>query len=119
MLFADEHSPVFFVGAFQSALAATRIGPKLETAFRSGEGIGWHEHDHALFHGTERFFRPSYAANLASNWLPALEGVVEKLLAGAQVADIGCGHGARPFYWRRLIQIQPSQASITMKLRSP
>jgi 2-polyprenyl-3-methyl-5-hydroxy-6-metoxy-1,4-benzoquinol methylase len=94
MLFADEHSPVFFIGAFQSALAATRIAPKLEMAFRTGAGIGWHEHDHALFHGTERFFRPSYAAHLTSSWLPALDGVAAKLQAGAHVADIGCGHGA-------------------------
>jgi 2-polyprenyl-3-methyl-5-hydroxy-6-metoxy-1,4-benzoquinol methylase len=94
MLFADEHSPVFFVGAFQSALAATRIAPRLEAAFRTGTGIGWHEHDHGLFHGTERFFRSGYAANLTSSWIPTLDDAEAKLLAGAQVADIGCGHGA-------------------------
>jgi 2-polyprenyl-3-methyl-5-hydroxy-6-metoxy-1,4-benzoquinol methylase len=61
---------------------------------RSGEGMGWHEHDHALFHGTERFFRPGYATHLVHDWIPALEGVQSKLQAGASVADIGCGHGA-------------------------
>ena len=63
-------------------------------AFRSGKGLGWHEHDTALFHGTERFFRPGYAANLVSSWIPALEGVDARLKAGAKVADVGCGHGA-------------------------
>ena len=62
-------------------------------AFRSGRGFGWHEHDHGLFEGTERFFRPGYQANLVTAWLPALEGVEAKLRAGARVADLGCGHG--------------------------
>ena len=90
----DENGPVFLPGAFQLALAAVRSEPRLTTAFMTGEGIGWHEHHPELFGGTERFFRPGYAANLVSSWLPALAGVVEKLNAGARVADIGCGHGA-------------------------
>jgi SAM-dependent methyltransferase len=61
---------------------------------QTGLGLGWHEHDSALFHGTERFFRPGYAANLVTSWIPALEGVDAKLKAGAKVADVGCGHGA-------------------------
>ena len=91
---ADEKSPAFLPGAFQLALAATKAVPRLVEAFRSGEGMGWHEHDHELFHGTERFFRPGYAANLVSQWIPALTGVEARLKAGAKVADIGCGHGS-------------------------
>ena len=71
---ADEKSPAFLPGAFQVALAATKAVPKLIEAFRTGEGMGWHEHDHELFHGTERFFRPGYAAHLVSEWIPALYG---------------------------------------------
>jgi 2-polyprenyl-3-methyl-5-hydroxy-6-metoxy-1,4-benzoquinol methylase len=94
MLFAQEDGPAFVIGGFQTALAAGRVADRLENAFRTGEGIGWHEHDHAVFHGVERFFRPGYIANLTGTWIPALTGVDEKLRAGARVADIGCGHGA-------------------------
>jgi SAM-dependent methyltransferase len=90
----DENGPVFLPGAFQLALAAVRSEPRIADAFRSGEGVGWHEHDAGLFRGTERFFRPGYAANLISSWIPSLESVEEKLKAGARVADVGCGHGA-------------------------
>ena len=90
----DENGPVFLPGAFQLALSAVKSEPRIAEAFKTGEGVGWHEHDAGLFGGTERFFRPGYAANLVGSWLPALEGMEEKLMAGARVADVGCGHGA-------------------------
>ncbi len=91
---AQEGSPAFVPGAFQLATALIKDAPKIEEAFRSGDGVGWHEHHHDLFAGTERFFRPGYSANLISSWIPALDGVQAKLEAGGVVADIGCGHGA-------------------------
>jgi SAM-dependent methyltransferase len=91
---AIEGSPAFIPGAFQMAVAQFKAIPKMAQALRTGAGLGWHEHDTSLFHGCERFFRPGYAANLVSQWLPALEGVEEKLKTGARVADVGCGHGA-------------------------
>src|SRR6202040_82772 len=84
----------FVRGAFDIAAAMMRDEPKISAAFRSGSGVGWGEHDACLFRGTERFFRPGYAANLLTSWLPALEGVVAKLQRGANVADVGCGHGS-------------------------
>jgi 2-polyprenyl-3-methyl-5-hydroxy-6-metoxy-1,4-benzoquinol methylase len=91
---ANEDSPAFIPGFFQVMAALFRDEPKITQAFRTGEGVGWHEHDHELFHGTERFFRPSYAAHLIAEWLPALDGVEQKLRQGAVVADVGCGHGS-------------------------
>jgi 2-polyprenyl-3-methyl-5-hydroxy-6-metoxy-1,4-benzoquinol methylase len=91
---ADENSPAFMPGAFQVALAATKAEEQLSERFKTGQGMGWHEHHHELFVGTERFFRPGYAANLVTTWIPALEGVDAKLKNGARVADVGCGLGA-------------------------
>jgi SAM-dependent methyltransferase len=91
---ADPDGPAFFAGASQLALGTLRDVPAIVDRFRSGEGFGWHEHDPDLFVGTERFFRPGYLANLVGSWLPALDGVVPKLEAGAEVWDVGCGHGA-------------------------
>src|SRR5919202_4837503 len=68
--------------------------PKVARAFKTGEGVAWADHSHDLFEGVERFFRPGYNANLIGSWLPALDGVVDKLERGASVADVGCGHGA-------------------------
>lgn len=81
-------------GAFQIGVASVRDEPKIADAFRTGAGMGWHEHDAGVFEGCERFFRPGYAANLVSQWIPALEGVQARLEAGGRVADVGCGHGA-------------------------
>jgi SAM-dependent methyltransferase len=91
---AQEGSPAFIPGAFQVATAAIKDEEKIERAFHSGDGVGWHEHHDDLFAGTERFFRPGYAANLVSSWIPALDGVQAKLQRGGRVADVGCGHGA-------------------------
>jgi len=91
---AVEESPVFLPGVFQILSACYNDAPKIENAFRTGQGVGWHEHHHDLFHGTERFFRPNYNANLVSSWIPALDGVEAKLRSGAKVADVGCGLGA-------------------------
>ncbi len=91
---ADDSSPVFLPGAFQVALAATKAEEQIAERFKTGEGLGWHEHHHELFEGTERFFRPGYAANLVNAWIPALNGVQEKLKKGGRVADVGCGLGA-------------------------
>ena len=91
---ATEGSPAYIPGAFQLTLGALRSVPKLAAVFRSGLGFGWHQHHPWLFEGTEKFFRPGYAANLIGSWLPALEGVEAKLKQGARVADVGCGHGA-------------------------
>jgi 2-polyprenyl-3-methyl-5-hydroxy-6-metoxy-1,4-benzoquinol methylase len=91
---ADENSPAFLPGAFQLALAAAKAEEEITERFKTGKGMGWHEHHPELFTGTERFFRPGYAANLMAFWIPALEGVKEKLDRGATVADVGCGLGA-------------------------
>lgn len=91
---ADESSPAYMPGAFQLVTSAVKAEPKITEAFRSGAGFGWHEHDHGLFEGTERFFRPNYIGNLVSSWIPSLTGVEEKLRRGAKVADVGCGLGA-------------------------
>ena len=96
MALANENSPVFSLGGFQSAMAFFRDEPKITEAFRSGKGVDWGNHDHNLYEGTERFFKPNYVANLVSSWIPSLDGgkVEEKLKhGGATVVDVGCGHG--------------------------
>jgi 2-polyprenyl-3-methyl-5-hydroxy-6-metoxy-1,4-benzoquinol methylase len=81
-------------GAFQLSVGSIRDEPKITDAFRTGAGVGWHEHDAGVYEGCERFFRPGYAMNLVSQWIPALDGVKTRLEAGGRVADVGCGHGA-------------------------
>ena len=93
-VFADEDSPASMAGAFEVMSSFWIDEPKIAEAFRTGRGVGWHEHSRCLFRGTERFFRPGYNANLVASWLPALDGVAEKLARGALVADVGCGHGS-------------------------
>jgi SAM-dependent methyltransferase len=90
----DDQSPAYLPGFFQIALGTVIDSPRITESARTGEGVGWHEHNHDVFEGCERFFRPGYNANLIPAWLPALDGVIEKLEAGARVADIGCGHGS-------------------------
>lgn len=90
---ADENSPYYVQGGFELFTAAIKAEPRITEAFKSGDGMLWGEHDHGLFEGTERFFKPGYLGNLINSWIPALDGVKEKLKAGALVADVGCGHG--------------------------
>jgi 2-polyprenyl-3-methyl-5-hydroxy-6-metoxy-1,4-benzoquinol methylase len=93
-VFADEDSPAAMAGAFEVLSSFWLDEAKVAEAFRGQRAVGWHDHSQCLFRGTERFFRPGYNANLVSSWLPALDGVVDKLQRGATVADVGCGHGS-------------------------
>jgi SAM-dependent methyltransferase len=93
-VFADPDSPVNMTGGFYSLAAVFADEPKLAEAFKTGGGVGWGEHCDCLFCGTERFFRPGYKGHLVSEWLPSLDGVIDRLERGARVADVGCGHGA-------------------------
>ena len=92
----NENSPAYIVGFYQIIAGLYKDQEKILDAFRTGKGLGWGDHHHYLFEGTERFYKPSYVANLTAIWIPALEGVEEKLRregSGAKVADVGCGHG--------------------------
>ncbi len=90
----DESSPAFLPGFYQIALGSLHDSPRITEAAKSGAGIGWQDHVSDVHEGCERFFRPGYNANLVATWLPALDGVTDKLERGATVADVGCGHGA-------------------------
>jgi 2-polyprenyl-3-methyl-5-hydroxy-6-metoxy-1,4-benzoquinol methylase len=91
---ADPDGVFYAPGAFLLAVGSLRAEPRITEAFRTGAGLGWHEHDDDVFVGCELFFRPGYLANLTSSWLPALDGVTDRLAAGGRVADVGCGLGA-------------------------
>jgi SAM-dependent methyltransferase len=91
---ANPDSPAYLPGAFELALGSLSAVPRIADSFRTGAGMGWHEHQDGVFHGCEKFFRPGYAANLVASWIPSLTGVKEKLETGARMADVGCGKGA-------------------------
>jgi Rv2258c-like winged HTH domain len=93
MVFAVEDSPVYMLGGFDLMAAMLDNHQKIEMAFRTGGGIAWGEQAGCMFCAVARFFRPGYHNNLVGSWLPALDGVIEKLNRGAKVADVGCGHG--------------------------
>jgi transcriptional regulator with XRE-family HTH domain len=131
---ADPDGGVYIPGAFVLALGTLKAEPRITEAFRTGAGMGWHEHNEDVFAGCEQFFRPGYTANLIPSWIPALDGVAGKLLAGAAVADIGCGLGASTIlparqypnsrftgsdYHDQSIQIARKRACTTWATRSP
>ena len=95
---SDENSPAYIAGGYQILAGLFKDEEKILNAFRTGKGLGWGDHHHYLFQGTERFFKPNYVANLTTSWIPALQGVEAKLKrGGAKIADVGCGHGASTF----------------------
>jgi 2-polyprenyl-3-methyl-5-hydroxy-6-metoxy-1,4-benzoquinol methylase len=91
---ANPHGPVDLAGAYSIVQDLFHVKQRALENFRTGKGMEWGEHHSCLFHGTERFFRAGYNANLLGSWLPALDGVTQKLASGARAADVGCGHGA-------------------------
>jgi SAM-dependent methyltransferase len=121
--FADENSPVYLPGAFQAATAAIRSQEQIADAFRTGKGFGWEEHDQNLAEGGDRFYTPNYLTHLVQSWIPALDGVEDKLRQGASVADIGCGCGtstiimAQAFPQSTFHGSDPHEVSITAACR--
>jgi SAM-dependent methyltransferase len=93
LVFADPDSPFYILGGYSVISSTYKDRERIAERFRSGDGFGWHEHDPELFLGTEQFFRPGYRAHLISEWIPALDGIDDKLRRGGKAADVGCGHG--------------------------
>ncbi len=93
MVLADENSPVYIHGAYQTIKSLFKDEEKFVEMFKTGKGLRWGEHHHDLFDGTARFFKPNYVGNLVQSWIPSLDGIEQKLNEGARVADIGCGMG--------------------------
>ncbi len=92
-VFADPEGPLYMLGAFDNAVSGIENQSKVRVAFGTGEGVAWGDQASCMFCAVAKFFRPGYRANLIQNWLPALDGVVDKLKQGGRIADIGCGHG--------------------------
>ncbi|MGB8164878.1 MAG: hypothetical protein WCF14_07690 [Nitrososphaeraceae archaeon] len=92
LVLSDETSTSYLMGGFQTAISFFKDEPKITSAFKSGAGVDWSDHDANLYEGTERLFRPNYTANLVSSWIPALDGgkIEQKLKSGAKIADVGC-----------------------------
>ncbi len=94
LVLADDDSPAAMAGGFELLASVWATVDQLAHAYTTGEGVGWHEHDSRLFSGFERFFTPLYRASLVPEWLPAVDGLVERLEEGIEVLDVGCGTGA-------------------------
>ena len=110
----EKNNPYFVVGGFELFLSLIRSEPRILEAFKTGSGLSWGEHDHGLFVGTERFFKPGYIGNLVANWLPALDGVVARCRQVDKQPISAVGTGLQPLSWRRRSPILASGASTTM-----
>jgi len=116
LVLADDSSPAFMGGGFECLMSMFFDIDKVQRAFRDGTGLAWHEHHPSLFTGTERFFRAGYNANLEPSWIPALDGMSERLQAGARVADVGCGFGASTIV---LAQAYPKSSFVGYDFHEP
>lgn len=116
MVFADSESPVIMTGGFYAVSSVYHDEPHVAEAFKTGKGVSWGDHCSCLFCGTEKFFRPSYKHNLVQAWIPALDGVEEKLKKGIKVADIGCGHAVSTML---MAEAYPNSTFIGMDIHPP
>lgn len=116
MVFADSESPVIMTGGFYAISSVYHDEPNVTEAFKTGQGVSWGDHCNCLFCGTEKFFRPSYKHNLVQAWIPALNGVEEKLKKGIKVADIGCGHAVSTML---MAEAYPNSEFVGIDLHAP